>query len=164
MKVTVTLDKNGYLPAVYTKLSNIKRENQPIVSFPINLSKIPKESASLAFTLIDYDAVPLTGFPFIHWIATNVPVMSEIPVDFSRNYRGPQGQNSWMSRFYELDDSYFASHYAGPNPPKEPHYYTLTVFALSHDLNLENKFFYNDLLTKLSGNVLEQTKIQILAK
>jgi len=164
MKVEVLLDKSGYLPTMYTDSANIKRNNQPIVSFPIKLKEVPEDSVSLAITLVDYDAVPLTGFPFIHWITANVPVMTEIPADFSRNFGGPQGQNSWMSRFYKLDDNYFASHYAGPNPPEKPHHYTLTVFALSHDLDLESGFFYNDLLRKLTGNVLAQAKIQVLAK
>jgi len=164
MKVTVTLDEKGYLPAIYTSLANTRRANQPIISFPIELTNMPKEAVALAVTLIDYDAVPLTGFPFIHWLATNVPIMSEIPADFSRNFVGPQGQNSWESRFYELDDDYFTSHYAGPNPPDQPHHYTLTTFALAHDLDLKNGFFYNDFRTALSDSVMAKAEIQILAK
>lgn len=164
MKVTVPLDENGYLPAVYTSLAKTKRANQPIVSFPIELKGIPEGAVSFAVTLIDYDAVPLTGFPFIHWLATNIPMMTEIPADFSRNFTGPQGQSSWMSRFYGLNDDYFTSHFAGPNPPDKPHRYTLTVFSLSHDLDLTNGFFFNDLRTALNDSVLAKTEIQILAK
>ncbi|WP_125574498.1 YbhB/YbcL family Raf kinase inhibitor-like protein [Levilactobacillus huananensis] len=164
MKVTVALDKSGYLPPIYTSLTTEKRANQPIVSFPIELAEIPTETTSLAVTLIDYDAVPLTGFPFIHWLAANVPVMSRIPADFSRSFVGPQGQNSWVSRFYGLDDDYFTCHYAGPNPPDQPHHYTLAVFALTHNLDLKNSFFYNDLRAALHDNVLAKAEIEILAK
>ncbi|MFD1417978.1 YbhB/YbcL family Raf kinase inhibitor-like protein [Companilactobacillus keshanensis] len=164
MKVTVILDKNGYLPAAYTSLANEGHDGQPVISFPIELKDIPKEAVSLAITLIDYDAVPLTGFPFIHWIATNIPAMTKIPADFSRNFTGPQGQNSWVSRFYGLEDDYFTNHYAGPNPPDKPHKYTLTVFALSQNLQLDNGFFYNNLHEKLTSNVLSKSEIQIFAK
>ncbi|WP_252904380.1 hypothetical protein [Secundilactobacillus silagei] len=41
----------------------------------------------MAISLIDYDAVPRTGFPFIHWLAANIPVSQEISADFSRRYK-----------------------------------------------------------------------------
>jgi Phospholipid-binding protein len=41
------------------------------------LQDIPAQTAALAVSLIDYDAVPRTGFPFIHWLAANIPVMTE---------------------------------------------------------------------------------------
>jgi len=117
----------------------------------------------LAISLIDYDAVPRTGFPFIHWLAANIPVSQEISADFSRRYKGPQGQNSWMSRFYALDDSYFMDHYAGPNPPEIPHRYTLTMYALSRNTTLKNGFYYNEFLDQLENCVLDEARLQILA-
>lgn len=164
MKVKVLLDDNGYLPMIYTSLANERYDDQPITSFPIELRDIPNGTISLAVSLIDYDAVSLTGFPFIHWIATNIPVMTKIPVDFSRNFNGPQGQNSWVSRFYGLEDDYFTAHYAGPNPPDRAHRYTLTIYALSQNLKLDSGFFYNDFREKLTGNVLAKEEIEILAK
>ena len=47
---------------------------RPILSFPISLAAIPKEARYLSWELIDYDTIPLIGFPFIHWLAANVPV------------------------------------------------------------------------------------------
>lgn len=163
MQITVAL-KDGYLPTIYTSQANVKHENQPIMSFPVEIQSIPEKTQSLAISLIDYDAVPRTGFPFIHWLATNVPPMAEIPVDFSRNYEGPQGQNSWMSRFYQMNDSYFASHYAGPNPPDQAHQYTLTVYALNQNMNLENGFYYNDFRNQLTDRVITKASLQVLAK
>ncbi|WEE37039.1 YbhB/YbcL family Raf kinase inhibitor-like protein [Lactiplantibacillus paraplantarum] len=163
MQITVGL-KDGHLPMIYTSQANVKRGNQPIMSFPIEVRGIPAKTKSLAISLIDYDAVPRTGFPFIHWLAANVPPMAEIPVDFSRNFEGPQGQNSWMSRFYDMNDSYFANHYAGPNPPDQAHHYTLTVYALSQDMQLENGFYYNDFRNQLVDRAIEKAGLQVLAK
>ncbi|WP_304057887.1 YbhB/YbcL family Raf kinase inhibitor-like protein [Levilactobacillus namurensis] len=163
MQITVTL-KDGYLPTIYTSKASVKYKGQPIVSFPIEIQSIPEKTQSLAISLIDYDAVPRTGFPFIHWLAANVPPMVEIPVDFSRTYDGPQGQNSWMSRFYDMNDSYFAKHYAGPNPPDQAHRYTLTVYALNQKMRLKNNFYYNDFRDQLAGQVIEKASLQVLAK
>ncbi len=162
MQIKVDLD-DGFLPLIYTSNANVKHSGQPLLLFPIEIKSIPAITTAFAISLIDYDAVPRTGFPFIHWLATNIPVMAEIPADFSRNFEGPQGQNSWMSRFYQLNDSYFADHYAGPNPPDQPHRYTLSVFALKHNLPLNNRFYYNDFREQLVGNVLTKAELQILA-
>ncbi len=75
MKISVPLTKDGYLLDKYSKYSTIKRAGQPVVSFPIKVTDVPEGTAYLALSLIDYDAVPRTGFPFIHWLATNLPVV-----------------------------------------------------------------------------------------
>lgn len=163
MKVITPLNQ-GFLPDRYTSKAEITKKNQPIVSFPITIQEIPKKATSLALSLIDYDAVPRTGFPFIHWLAANIPPMTEIPADFSRHFTGPQGQNSWMSRFYALDDAYFTAHYAGPNPPDQPHHYTLTIYALSSNAPLKNQFYYNEFLDQLSDRIIDQSSLRLLAK
>lgn len=163
MQLKVELE-NGLLPKIYTSNANVMHHGQPILSFPIEINAIPENTAALALSLIDYDAVPRTGFAFIHWLAANIPVMAEIPADFSRNFEGSQGQNSWMSRFYDMNDPYFASHYAGPNPPDQPHQYTLTVFALKTKLQLTNCFYDNEFRNQLAGHVLAKATLQIKAK
>ena len=78
---------------------------RPILSFPISLAAIPKEARYLSWELIDYDTIPLIGFPFIHWLAANVPVTNEIPEDFSRTALKPtiQGKNSLASPLGKQD-------------------------------------------------------------
>lgn len=163
MQLKVPLNQ-GYLADVYTNKVSATRNKQPIVFFPIEIQAIPQNTKFLAVSLIDYDAVPRTGFPFIHWLATDIPIMTKIPTDFSRHFEGPQGQTSWMSRFYQLNDSYFKNHYAGPNPPEQSHDYTLTLFALEERLGLADSFYYNDFLKALTGNVLTQASSQISVK
>lgn len=163
MKLKVLTDKDGFLPDKYAKYSAIRKSEQPVISFPIEITEIPQSAKYLALSLIDYDAVPRTGFPFIHWLAANLPTES-IEEDFSSIFPGPQGMNSWHSRFYDLDDPYVVSHYAGPNPPDNPHRYTLTVYALDHKMNLSNGFFYNDFRDELVDNIIDQAELVIHAR
>ncbi len=163
MKISVPLTKDGYLPDKYSKYSTIKRAGQPVVSFPVKIADVPDGTECLALSLIDYDAVPRTGFPFIHWLATNLPVQS-IPEDFSSVFEGPQGMNTWASRFYDEDDEYVISHYAGPMPPEKPHRYTLTIYALSQAMNVKDKFFYNDFRDELAEKILTKTELMVNAR
>lgn len=163
MEINVKLDQ-GYIPDKYSKFSDTKQSDQPIVSFPIHLEKIPKGTKSLAVSLIDYDAVPRTGFPFIHWLAADIPVINDISEDFSRNFKGPQGKNAWFSRFYDFHDDYVINHYAGPVPPDKPHTYTLTVYALNSATQLNNGFFYNDFRDSLKNKVIDQVEIGLKAR
>ncbi|GEO46149.1 YbhB/YbcL family Raf kinase inhibitor-like protein [Companilactobacillus kimchii] len=163
MKISVDLE-NHFIPDKYSKLAEIKQSNQPIISFPIKLEDLPDKTKYLAISLIDYDAVPRTGFPFIHWLAVDIPVTGQIPEDFSRNFTGPQGKNAWFSRFYDLDDEYVMNHYAGPVPPDKSHTYTLTVYALSGATKLNNGFFYNEFREAIKNKVIEQTELGLKAK
>lgn len=163
MKITVKLN-NGFLPDKYSKFSDTKISDQPVVSFPIHLENIPDNTKYLAITLIDYDAVTRTGAPFIHWLISDIPVQTNIPEDFSRIFTGPQGKNTWYSRFYTLNDNYVINHYAGPVPPDKPHAYTLTVYALNQSTDLENGFFYNQFRDSLKSKILDQQEIKLLAK
>lgn len=163
MKINVAL-KNGFIPDEYSKFATTKISEQPVVSFPIQLEILPQDTKALAISLIDYDAVLRTGFPFIHWLADDIPVTNEIPADFSRNFEGPQGKNSWYSRFYSLNNDYVINHYAGPVPPDKPHDYTLTVYALSNLTGLANGFFYNEFLDTINNKILAQQAIKLRAK
>lgn len=162
MKIKVALEQ-GCLPVKYGRAARVRINDQPVVSFPIQLNDLPRNTEVLAVTLLDWDAVPRTGFPFIHWLATDIPVTTEIPVDFSRQYVGPQGINSWGSRFYHADVA-IQRGYAGPNPPGEPHTYTLTVYALTQPTQLQIGFYANALRRALHNRVLAQASLEITVK
>ncbi len=165
MKIHVELQA-GYLPDAYSKYAseNAKQAGQPIVSFPITLEQLPENTTSLALSLIDYDATPRTGFPFIHWLAADMPVSPVIAVDFSRRFDGPQGHNSWASRFYDFNDPYVMTHYAGPVPPDKPHRYTLRVFAVDVLTGLPNAFYYNTFLDALAEHVIDSAFVVLPAR
>lgn len=163
MQINVQLTQ-GYLPDTYTKYSQTTQSGQPVISFPIMVTDVPAKTTHLALSLIDYDAVPRTGFPFIHWLAADLPVMNVIPADFSRHFQGPQGQNTWGSRFYNVTDTVVTTHYAGPTPPDKPHRYTLTVYALAAATRLDQGFFYNDFRQALKHKLIDRAEIDLPAK
>lgn len=79
-----------------------------------------EEAKSLALTFLDWDAVPVSGFPWIHWIAANIaPTVTEIPEDNSQTLKVPmvQGRNSTAGGIIGNKDVKTAWHYNGPNPP-----------------------------------------------
>lgn len=71
--------------------------------------------------------------------------------------------NTWASRFYDEDDDYVTSHYAGPMPPDKPHRYTLTVYALKHAMAVKDKFYYNQFRDELKNNLLDKTDFVVNA-
>ncbi|OFI50060.1 phosphatidylethanolamine-binding protein [Floricoccus tropicus] len=137
-----------------------------IRSFPFEILDLPEGTKSIAFTLIDYDAVPVCGFPWIHWLVTNVPKsQTEIPDNFSRTSDNKiEGKNSNVSRFLPEDLSAVENNYVGPYPPDKDHIYTLTVYALSEDLNLENGFYLNDFLKATEGKIIEETSHELIGR
>lgn len=41
----------------------------PSLSFPLEWKNAPKNTKSYALVMEDFDAIPVTGFSWIHWIA-----------------------------------------------------------------------------------------------
>lgn len=77
MNIDVKLDNHGLLPDQYGKFASdeYRQDNIPIINFPIRVTNIPKETESIALSIIDYDEIPVTGFPWIHWLVANLPLM-----------------------------------------------------------------------------------------
>lgn len=166
MNIKIQLD-NNYLPDKYTKHANEKDKeyNSAIISFPFEIENVPKDCKSLAFTLVDYDSIPVSGFAFIHWLACNLlPSQNIIKENLSRNpYPNMvQGANSKISRFFApLPDMSLATHYVGPNPPDKDHNYTLCVYALNMMLDLEQGYYLNEFYKAIKNNIIEKCCIEI---
>lgn len=59
---------------------------------------LPKDTKSLALTFIDYDAVPVCCFPWIHWTVSHIdPALKELPENASVNIKLVEGVTSWHS-------------------------------------------------------------------
>lgn len=160
MKIHVTKE-NGYLPKKYSKYAEdtYLYNGNPIVSFPIELSEIPKQTKAYALTLIDFDAVPVCGFPWIHWIACNIPSVSEkIPENISTDHTPDmvQGKNSFASPFVGETDPAVIHRYAGPTPPDRDHTYQLRVYALDTKLDLQEGFYLNELYEKMKYHIIDE--------
>lgn len=169
MKIKIKTE-NGYLPEKYSKYAEeqYKYKNNPIVSFPIIFEEIPDGTKSLALTLIDFDAVPVCGFPWIHWIACDIPSnITELPENISvqNTLNIIQGKNSFSSNFVGEIDKQITCRYVGPTPPDKDHKYTLDVYALDcNTIHLDNEFYLNELYNKIQNHVLAKTSEIVIAK
>lgn len=167
MQLTVPLD-NGFIPDKYAKFAPAayRTHDMPTTSFPITITDIPAEAQSLSISLIDYDAIPVGGFPWIHWLAANVPV-GHVSEDLRATGRTISGMNStwhFVKKRNDPADPAINQAYIGPMPPDTTHNYTLTVFALDTQLDLQDGFFLNELRTKSQGHVLDMAIVELPAR
>lgn len=169
MKITVNLE-NGFLADKYGKFADEewRYKEQPILSFPITITNIPEKTKFLALSFVDYDAVPVCGFPWIHWLAANIPVDSDtliIPEDFSRkDSQIIQGKNSFISPFVGENDPKITEGYVGPMPPDKDHDYTITVTAFSEKIDLENGFWWNELIKKNTDFATASARLDVKSR
>jgi Raf kinase inhibitor-like YbhB/YbcL family protein len=149
--------------AKYAPAANM-RGGYPILSFPFSISDVPVNTKYFAWSLLDYDAVPVGGFIWIHWLATDLAASTtEIPENASQSgaVHFIQGRNSNAGRMVNVQDPLINQRYVGPQPPDQTHDYTLTVYALNAPLELENGFWYNAFRRELRGKVLAQAQVEI---
>ena len=74
MDIKVTLDERGFLPDRYAKHTDRAHLHAgvPTCSFPFEVTDVPAGTASLALTIVDFDAIPVCGFPWVHWCACGI--------------------------------------------------------------------------------------------
>lgn len=157
MRIQMELDR-GYLPDAYGKYAapedcygwSCRR------SFPFTVEDVPYGTRALAVFFIDWDSVPVCGFPWIHWCAyVNGDFEGDIefPDDLSRNEhsRLVQGYNSAAKSEPERGVGY-----VGPCPPDRDHKYTLQVIALDDEPLVEAPFWANELLDACRGHAIDE--------
>ncbi len=165
MNVSVSLE-NGLLPDRFGKYApdDCKRNGHPCVSFPIEIEGVPAEAKTLALVFIDFDAIPVGGFCWIHWLAANIdPATTLVPENASRSgaVSMVQGANSsWspMAGGHRGDPS--ANFYTGPYPPDKTHVYTLDVYALNCELPLAEGYYLSDFRRAIRGHVLAKAQCE----
>ena len=169
MKINIPFNQN-LLPKRFGKEADCTDiiKGNPVRSFPFEISELPEGTKYIAITLIDYDAVPVCGFPWIHWVVANVSVNSDT-IDIVENFsriKGDfvQGKNSFATGLLAEDFSEIENHYVGPTPPDKNHYYELIVYALSEKLNLKNTFYLNELLHQVDSKLLDKAKINLIGR
>lgn len=152
---------NGYLADQYGKYAEAgdMHDGTPTRSFPIEIEAAPAGTLTFALQLIDYDAVPVSGFPWIHWTAANIPGSTTLIPD-NASHQGQlemiQGHNSTSGHLIGNTDPATATGYVGPQPPNADHAYTLTVFALDTTLTLKDGYWLSDLRHAMQGHILAQ--------
>ena len=166
MRIHVELE-DGLLPDRFGKYAPAKDtvQHHPVRSFPIEIEGVPENAASLALTFLDWDAVPVGVFCWIHWTTCDIdPTCSLIPEDASRTgaVAMTQGKNSdWSPLAGSIDDKRIVERYAGPCPPDKTHSYTLTVYALDTKLGLKTGFYANELRHAMAGHVLDSASLEL---
>lgn len=169
MKISVPLEK-GMLPDKYGKHAPAEHqiEGHPAVSFPLSVKDVPDTAKSLALTFVDFDAIPVGGFCWIHWLACNFPPdIRTIPENASASGAVPcvQGSNSdWSPLAGGWTDPHIIHRYAGPYPPDKDHAYTLTVYALDIELELEEGYYLNEFRRAIQGHVLEKAVLEVTSR
>jgi len=164
MNLVVELDANGLLPDKYAKFApeEFRQAGVPVLNFPIKIEDVPAETKTLGITLIDYDAVPVGGFPWIHWLAANLPV-ADVQEDLAHSsVQYTHGTNSdWHN---EKNSPVITQSYIGPMPPDQTHDYTLSVFALNEELPLSDGFFLNEFKRAIAGHILAEATLELPAR
>ncbi|MFN2744340.1 MULTISPECIES: YbhB/YbcL family Raf kinase inhibitor-like protein [unclassified Bacillus (in: firmicutes)] len=167
--MNIYVEAKPYLHDKYSKYAKdeFRRKGHPFVSFPIGFEHLPKGAKTIALTLIDHDAIPVCGFSWIHWTAANIPAdIRELPEHASEERQDLmiQGQNSFASELGGSRDPKIIHQYCGPTPPDKDHFYTLTVYALDAELELERGFYLNDLYRKIKGHILAVAELDLKAR
>lgn len=164
MKIYSTSIINGHLEDRFgnrgSQFLNGKKASR---SFQLSWDNLPEGTKSLALIFIDYDAIPVCGFSWIHWTAANIdPNIKELPENASIDMDLLQGLTSWYSKFLPNDwrlSKEEAIGYGGCAPPDKPHQYTIKLYALSKVLDLKSGFYANELLKAMDGYILGKAKI-----
>lgn len=165
MQISVPLTAQGQLADRFGKYApaNALVAGHPVRSFPITITALPTGTQALALTLIDYDATPVSGFPWIHWLATNLPALKQIPENVSRQPGDLpliQGRNSNAGSLVNGDPAIITG-YVGPQPPDQVHAYTLTVYALDQPLALPAGYWLNEFYRAMQGHLLATAQLNL---
>lgn len=168
MQIKIATNEN-FLPDQYGQYADpkLKYQGQPVVSFPFQINAAPEETKTFALTFLDYDAVPVGGFVWIHWLAANIPAtITNIPENASRDnpFSMLQGNNSNAGALVGNTNPIITRHYTGPEPPDKDHTYTLTVYALDSNLPLENGYWLNEFYRAIEGHVLATAQVEVLSR
>lgn len=152
--------ENGYIKERYGKYGTQNIKGMPSLSLPLSWRDIPKGTKSFAIIMDDYDAIPVTGFTWIHWTAIIPGNIRELEENASlKNKKIVQGVNSWVSSMGGLTRAE-ASHFGGPAPPDKEHTYTITLYALDKKIDLKNGYYLNELYKKMDGHILGKTVLK----
>ncbi|MBQ6386496.1 MAG: YbhB/YbcL family Raf kinase inhibitor-like protein [Lachnospiraceae bacterium] len=156
MRIVSEVMNGGEIPARFGKYGTQNNSfGVPSCSVPFEIEDAPEGTKSFAVVLDDVDSVPVCGFVWLHWIAANIK-KTRVPENDSVNADYVQGTNSWLGTYGKEG----SAGYGGMTPPDRPHVYTLKVYALDTELDLEDGFFYNALVHAMKGHVLASAEAE----
>jgi hypothetical protein len=164
MQLTVPVNDQCFLPDAYGKYADEadKVGGSCVRSFPFEVEELPEGTRALAWIFMDWDSIPVCGFPWIHWCAqlsvAEGAASVEVPDDASR--AGLAGLTQGYNSSAKLERDTPAG-YVGPCPPNGDHIYTLRVVALDEPLDLTEPYWANELVNAAREHVLEEISIDL---
>ena len=113
--------------------------------------EVPKETKAFVLILHDPDAPRPNGF--VHWVVYNIAgtlahIEENVPKRDHIDGLGLQGRNDAGKIGY-----------MGPSPPSGTHRYFARLYALRNQLKLQAGATYNEVISAMEGNVIEQTEL-----
>ena len=162
MQITSSGIINGSIQDKFGKFGDEKIDGVPTRSLPITWENVPVGTKTLALIMQDYDAIPVCGFSWIHWLVADIdPHRNELAENASREDSTLiQGKNSQASKqICGNQPESITNFYSGPRPPDQAHEYEIILFALDTKLNLKNSFLMNELLKAMRGHILAQATL-----
>lgn len=128
------------------------------ISIPFYIEDAPKGTISFSIILDDYDAVPVCGFVWIHWLIADLTREYIYEGESNHSMDFVEGCNSWYSTTSNHNTNKSIG-YGGMSPPDMEHRYTLKAYALDTKLGLKRGFMLNDLYFGMQGHILAHSKI-----
>lgn len=159
MKVSSNGIVNGFIEDRFgAKGEQFAENGMPNYSLPLEITDAPSATESYVIIMEDRDAVPVSGFSFIHWLVANVKHSTLEENESVLNKELVQGVNSYCNAMSKIKPE-DAIGYGGPDPPNKPHEYEIRVYALDTMLMLKNGFMLNDLYRAMRSRVLAKAVI-----
>ncbi|WP_104757721.1 YbhB/YbcL family Raf kinase inhibitor-like protein [Helicobacter salomonis] len=169
-KVFVKTDAQGFLDLKFGGNASAEFLDQglPKRSPEISWEAVPG-AKSYALEIVDDDATPVVGKPFIHWVVGNITGTKLAENASLENKQIVQGINSLTEGYLrsslspeEKRASNLAnSTYIGPMPPNADHHYLIQVYALDIvHVDLTSPFFINDLHDAIRGHILGLGRVE----
>lgn len=142
----------------YTSKVNLVN-NLPLNNFHLSWEIESPKSKYLHFIFVDYDAVPVCGKPWLHWLVANIDLSKTKEINEGESLKNKniiQGINSLFPDYPKKE----SIGYFGPLPPDKDHTYTLHAYTTDTKLDLQNGFFYNQFYKEIKEkNIFEVTTI-----
>lgn len=162
--------EGNYLLDKYSKYAKEedKIEGIPYINFPFSVEDINEDNKYLSWILIDHDSNPVVNFSWIHWLVGNYEIENDFALvpehlcNTSKSYI--KGNNSFSCQLANVKDEKIFLNYGGPTPPDKDHNYTLVVYAHNTKLDINDGFFYNNLLDCLKHSKYQESSIKIIAR
>jgi len=171
MKIWSHNIKNNFLADPFGHRGTEFIKTKPCRSFHLAWEGAPEKTQSLALIFLDYEAIPVCGFPWIHWTVGNIQPgkngCGELHENISIEKNLLEGVTSWNSKLLPKErylDKEDATGYGGSAPPDKAHLYTIDLYALDKTLDLKRGFFMNELITQMKNHILAQASLDFWYK